>query len=299
MKFFKNEMKINFILMMKGFVIISVLLVVASVVLIFARGLNYGIDFKGGIEIQVKFEKKIDIFTIRNALSEPGLPDVAVQSFGDINANEYLLRLEGNIEKLKEISDKVASTLKKGVDTKFEVRRIDMVGPKVGKELRRNGFWAIIFSLIFILIYISFRFETRFAPGAVIALAHDVLRTTGIFIILDKEFNLAIIAALLTIVGYSLNDTIVVYDRIRENIKLRGGGAPLDDVINVSLNQTLSRTVLTSLTTLFVLVSLLFWGGPILRDFSFAMCLGVLVGTYSSLFIASPMILVLDKYWKK
>lgn len=297
MRFFKKKLDINFTGLMTPLLIFSGVLVLASLILIFTKGLTYGIDFKGGIEIQIKFRQHIDILKVRGALEGKELPKVNVQSFGDKSANEYLLRLEGKSEDLKAVSALVKDVLKASLAQEFEVRRTDMVGAKVGSELRHNGFWAILFSLIFILIYIAFRFDTKFAPGAVIALAHDVIITVGVFIILGKEFNLAIIAALLTIVGYSLNDTIVVYDRIRENMKL--SGSTLKERINISLNQTLSRTILTSVTTLFVLVSLLFYGGPILHDFSFAMCMGVLVGTYSSIFIASPMILLYDKHLKK
>jgi preprotein translocase subunit SecF len=298
MKIFKDTLKINFVGAMNPLVIISGILVISSIVLILSKGLNYGIDFKGGVEIQVQFKEAVTIGDVRSALDNKEIPKVGVQAFGDSKENEYLLRLEGTSEDLKIISDKVKTVLKGNIKTEFTVRRTDMVGSKVGDEFKQNGFWSIVMSLIFILIYIAFRFDTKFAPGAVIALGHDVMITIGVFILLGKEFNLAIIAALLTIVGYSLNDTIIVFDRIRENMHIRGTSS-LKDVVNISLNQTLSRTVLTSITTLFVLVSLLVWGGPILHDFAFAMCLGVLIGTYSSIFIASPMILVLHKYMNK
>ncbi|MBN2705083.1 MAG: protein translocase subunit SecF, partial [Deltaproteobacteria bacterium] len=231
---------------------------------------------------------------IRQALAPVDMGDIAIQKFDDQTTNEFLIRVEQSKSDLVGLSDEIKLMLDKvfGSDN-VDVRRVEMVGPKVGKDLRRQGLLAIIYAMIGILIYITLRFEFRFALGAVLALIHDVMITVGVFALLDKEFSLSIVAALLAIVGYSLNDTIVVYDRIRENMK---SGARLDfvKVVNSSINQTLSRTTLTSLTTLLVLLSLFFLGGGVIHDFAFAMIVGVVVGTYSSIFIASPVVILMQ-----
>jgi preprotein translocase subunit SecF len=225
--------------------------------------------------------------------------DLQVQSFGDSSFHEFLIRVEGEEKELDKLTKSIQKTLeeKYGKDT-HEIRRIDIVGPKVGSELRRDGFYSIIYALVGILIYIAFRFDYKFSPGAVAALIHDVVITLGIFSLLQYQFTLSTIAALLTIIGYSLNDTIVVYDRIRETMgKLKG--TVLESVINKALNETLSRTLLTSLTTLIVVAMLLIFGGSVIRDFAFALMIGVLVGTYSSIFIASPVLINMDRILNK
>lgn len=280
-------------------IFISLLLVIISIFLVFTRGINYGIDFTGGIELQVKFNKDVDIKDLRLALSNiKGKDDLQVQSFGD-KANEFLIRLQGEEENLEKVSSGITEQFNKsyGSDS-FEVLKTDIVGPKVGAELRSSGFYAVLYALIGILIYITLRFDFKYSPGAVIALIHDVIITVGIFSLLQIQFTLSTIAALLTIVGYSLNDTVVVFDRIREVVgKNKGIIAP--SLINKALNDTLSRTILTSFTTLLVVICLFIYGGSVIMNFSIALLIGITVGTYSSLFIATPSLMFFDKLREK
>jgi len=254
--------------------------------------LKYGIDFAGGTLVQLKFKNPPVIEEVRDGLRTIGLGDSTIQEFG--SKNHILVRVERSEEKLEEIGTKVKNSLiEKYQAENIVVERVEMVGPKVGKDLREKAILSIVYAIIGIVIYISWRFEFQYAVAAIIALIHDVLVTMGAFSLADKEFTLVIVAAFLTIIGYSLNDTIVVFDRIRENMR-RKGKTLLKDVINASINQTLSRTILTSGTTLLVVVALFFLGGEIIHDFSFALMIGVLVGTYSSIFIASVFLV----YWE-
>jgi len=268
------------------------LILIGIISIMFHGGLRYGIDFAGGTLVQLKFENPPEIEDLRDGLRTIGLGDSTIQEFG--SKNHILIRVERSEEKLEEIGTKV----KKSLTEKYKaenilVERVEMVGPKVGKDLREKAILSIVYAMIGIVIYISWRFEFQYAIAAIIALIHDVLVTIGAFSLADKEFTLVIVAAFLTIIGYSLNDTIVVFDRIRENMR-RKGKSLLKDVINTSINQTLSRTILTSGTTLLVVVALFFLGGEIIHDFSFALITGVLVGTYSSIFIASVFLV----YWE-
>ncbi len=253
---------------------------------------NYGVDFAGGTLIQVRFNEPPDLDKLRKALKEEGFKDFTIQSFG--SPNEVLIRTPQSSGELRGLQEKAKRAIAKLYGNNFEVRRIEMVGPKVGKELKRKGIKAIILSLIAMLIYISWRFEFRFAIGAILALFHDVTITAGVFALFRLQMDLEILAALLTILGYSINDTIVVYDRIRENMS-KGKGASIEETINISVNETLSRTLLTSLTTLFAVLSLLILGNEVIRGFAFALTIGIMVGTYSSIFIASPIVV----YWEK
>ena len=255
-------------------------------------GLKYGIDFAGGTLVQLKFENPPEIEEIRDGLRTIGLGDSTIQEFG--SKNHILVRVERSEGKLEEIGTKIKNSLtEKYKAENIIVERVEMVGPKVGKDLREKAILSIVYAIIGIVIYISWRFEFQYAVAAIIALTHDVLVTMGAFSLADKEFTLVIVAAFLAIIGYSLNDTIVVFDRIRENMR-RKGKVLLKDIINTSINQTLSRTILTSGTTLLVVVALFFLGGEIIHDFSFALMIGVLVGTYSSIFIASVFLV----YWE-
>jgi len=270
----------------------SLAVIVISVLsLVFHGGPKLGIDFAGGTQIQVKFSQEATADGIRDSLRSMGLDNNVIQRFGYKDNNEFLIKTERSSSELEGLSDKITEALgatygKENVD----IRRVEVVGPKVGKDLRQKGLLAMLYAVIGILIYVTWRFELRYAVGAIVALIHDVIITVGIFSLLGKEFTLPIIAALLTIIGYSLNDTIVVYDRIRENIK----GArkqPLKELVNSSINQVLSRTVLTSATTLLVVLALFFLGGAVIHDFAFALLVGIVVGTYSSIFVASPTVL--------
>ena len=265
-------------------------LAVLSVVLLFAKGLNFGIDFEGGILIEVGTERPADIGGMRAVLGDLGLGEVSLQEFG--SDTEVLIRIE---RQSSDAEDQLAITaVREVLDAKFAgeitYRRTERVGAKVGAELIEAGIIAMILAIALMLVYIWFRFELPFAIGAIIALVHDVLLTLGMFALFGLEFNLAIVAAILLIVGYSMNDTVVVYDRVRENLR-KYKKMPLIELLNVSVNDTLSRTVMTSLTTLLALAALLIFGGEVIRDFTIAMIWGVVVGTYSSVFVASAILM--------
>ena len=293
MEIIRPGINIDLIGKMKIAAAASLLLVIISILsLILHGGPNLGIDFAGGTLVQIKFSQETSADRIRDSLKTIDLGNSVIQRFGYHDNNEFLIKTEKSSSALKGLSNKIEEALNSSYSNgDFEIRRVEVVGPKVGKDLREKGMLAMLYAVIGILIYVTWRFELRYAVGAVIALLHDVLITVGIFSLLGKEFTLPIIAALLTIIGYSLNDTIVVFDRIRENIKgIRK--QPLKDIVNSSINQVMSRTVLTSFTTLLVVLALFIFGGAVIHDFAFALLIGVLIGTYSSIFIASPTILV-------
>ncbi len=277
---------------------ISALVIIVGIAsLVMHGGPNYGIDFTGGYKFIVEFEEDVDLGKVRSTVADLGFEGAQIADFG--TANEVLIILAAEEETLGEITDAggdaVQIRLADGIRAAFTGNPVveisqEKVGPKIGAELRTQGLWAILYSLLGVVLYISWRFEFKFSIAAIIALIHDVLITLGIFSLLGKEINLTILGALLTIIGYSLNDTIVVFDRIRENLRQRRRGDVYDEVINTSVNQTLSRTVITSLTTLLVVLILFFFGGAVIHDFAFALVVGVLVGTYSSIFIASPVL---------
>jgi preprotein translocase subunit SecF len=293
MEFIKSGTNFDFIGKRKIALACSLAFIIIGVTsIVWHGGLNYGIDFAGGTLVQVKFQKEPSADEIRSAFKSIGLENSIIQSFG---TNEVLVRTAELSSDPRGLSGKIEDALVAvyGKDT-FEVRRVEVVGPKVGSDLTRKAILAIVFSWIGMLIYIAWRFEFRYAVGGILALVHDVIITVGVFSLLDKEFDLTIVAALLTIIGYSINDTIVVYDRIRENVR-KNVKQSLADTINASINQTLSRTILTSFTVFLVVVVLFFFGGAVIHDFAFALIIGVVVGTYSSIFIASPIVLAFEK----
>jgi preprotein translocase subunit SecF len=292
MEIFKRQTEFDFMGKKQTAISLSAILILIGIVsVIIHGGLKYGIDFAGGTLVQLKFEKPPAIEEIRDGLKTIGLGDSTIQEFG--SKNHILIRVQRSEEKLEEVGTQVKNSLAGKFNSEaIVVERVEMVGPKVGRDLREKAVLSIIYAIIGIVIYISWRFEFQYAIAAIIALIHDVLVTMGAFSLYDKEFTLVIVAAFLTIIGYSLNDTIVVFDRIRENMR-RKGKTPLVEVINNSINQTLSRTILTSGTTLLVVMALFFLGGEIIHDFSFALLVGVIVGTYSSVFIASVFLV----YW--
>ena len=280
--------KIDFSSKFKLANIISLIVFTISVIFIIFKGLNFGIDFKGGTLIEIRGDKdKINIAEIRSSLTSMNLGDINVKQFG--KEGDYLIKVEQKTINDNQLIPKIKNKLINNLNTEINFRRVENVGPKVSSELLKSGITAIFLSLAAMLFYIWIRFEWQFSIGAIIALFHDIIITIGIFSILALEINLSIIAAVLTIVGYSMNDTVVIYDRIRENLgkytKLN-----ISDTSNLSINETLSRTIITSLTTLLALLSIYILGGEILRGFSFAMILGVLIGTYSSIFVAAPVL---------
>ena len=285
---FKISKEIKFSHFYKKMNILSLILIFLSLFIILFKGLNFGVDFKGGTLIEIRTDNSnIKISEIRQSFLKMNLGDVTVKKFG--KANDYLVKIEmtesNNENFIKSINEKLSSDL--GSNINF--RRVENVGPKVSKELLKAGLLAISLSLIAMLFYIWIRFEWQFSLGAIIALMHDVIITVGIFSFLSYEVNLSIVAAVLTIVGYSMNDTVVIFDRIRENLK-KYSKIPISEISNTSTNQTLSRTLITSVTTLLALFSIYIFGGAILKGFSFAMIIGVIIGTYSSIFVATPIL---------
>ena len=345
MQFIKPDVNINFIGKRKIAYTISLAMLLVSVAsLVLKGGPEYGVDFAGGTVIQVKFSTPVGIDVVKAGLTGGGITTTSVQRFGEKDDNEFLLRTEAIDEVSEGFASRLQEQLKSASGADVEIRRVEMVGPQVGKDLREKALLAMFYALLFITIYISGRFEykwmlsgimaaalagaiyifilfkvsvpflitgalivslllfwfleLKYAMGAIVALIHDVTITVGIFSIFGKEFTLPIIAALLTIIGYSLNDTIIVFDRIRENLR-KHHKQPLDFIINRSVNETLSRTILTSLTTLVVVVTLYLFGGGIIHDFAFALMVGILVGTYSSIYVASPILIAWQQSKKK
>lgn len=298
MQLIKPDINIDFIGKRKLAVMLSLAMILISILSLIVRGgPNYGIDFAGGMLVQVKFETDTTASAIKDALAGIDMGHVSVQQFGD-ERNEFLLRTQIASAELENLAQQIDQVLEQTYGAgQVEIRRAEMVGPQVGKELRQKGLLAILYAMVGILIYITWRFEFRFAIGAIIALAHDVIITLGLFSIFGKEIDLPIIAAFLAIIGYSLNDTIIVYDRIRENMA-KHAREGLPTVINSSINQTLSRTILTSGTTLLVVLALFVFGGGVIHNFAFALLVGIGVGTYSSIFVASP-ILIFWEDWRK
>jgi preprotein translocase subunit SecF len=273
------------------FNIISLILVILSLVLLTFKGLNYGIDFKGGTLIELRSsDNDINVSNLRDNLNQMDLGDVSVKKFG--NDQDYLIKFE-NKNNIKNIIEEIKSNLDKSFGNNFDFRRVENVGPKVSAELLKSGVIAISISLALMLIYIWIRFEWQFSLGAIIALFHDVIITLGLFSLLSLEINLSIIAAILTIVGYSMNDTVVIFDRVRENLR-KYSDIKIFELTNISINETLSRTLITSITTLLALFSIFFFGGEILKGFSLAMIFGVIFGTYSSIYIANTVLVRLN-----
>ena len=286
-----TKTNIDFMRLRKPAMILSAALLLVSIISLVAFKLNVGIDFTGGSIIEVGYQQPVELEPIRKVLENAGFGDAIVQHFG--SANEVLIRLVPDVDKDKaELSSEIIGLLQAAQDTEIDIRRVDFVGPQVGEELTEDGGLAVLYALIAILIYVAFRFEYRFSLGAVAALVHDVLITLGIFSILQLDFDLSVLAAILAVIGYSLNDTIVVFDRVRENFRKIRKKTSLE-VVNTSVNQTISRTLMTSFTTLLVLLSLFFLGGEVIHSFALALIIGVLVGTYSSIYIATTTALAL------
>ena len=279
--------QINFVSKFRKANIFSISFFIISVIFIIFKGLNYGIDFKGGTLIELRTENPVNASLIRDSLNSMSLGDVNVKKFG--KEGDYLIKVEQKNTNNSNLIEKIKNTLAENLNTNVDFRRVENVGPKVSAELLESSIIAISLSLAAMLFYIWVRFEWQFSVGSIVALFHDVVITLGIFSVLSLEINLSIIAAVLTIVGYSMNDTVVIYDRIRENL-LKYTKISISDVANLSINETLARTIITSMTTLLALLSIYILGGEILRGFSFAMILGVIIGTYSSIFVASPIL---------
>ena len=309
MEIINKKSNINFLGLRKITTIISIALIVVSLFSIFTKGLNLSIDFTGGSVIEVQYDKPADLQAIRQTLADNGHSKAVVQNFG--SANDVMIRVPVNVEPAEgdeekegidkvtvannsKVSAEIFSYLKSSVTdgNQITLKRVEFVGPQFGQELIDKGILALVYALGFVMVYVALRFEWKFGVGSVVALIHDVLITVGIFSLIQMEFSLAVLAAVLAVIGYSLNDTIVVFDRIRENFR-KVRETDTVEIMNMSVNQTLPRTILTSVTTLLVLVALFVFGGDSLQGFSVALIIGVLIGTYSSIFVASPVVLAL------
>ena len=293
MELFKSNTNIQFLGKRQGRIatVLSAVLLLASFVSFFTQGFNFGIDFTGGTLIEVGYQQEVALDRVRGALADAGYEGASVQHFGTLG--DVLIRIPPAADQSSaELSEKVFMALSSDAQGEIELRRVEFVGPQVGDELTEQGGLAVLYSLIGILIYVALRFEWRFAVGAVIATVHDVVITVGLFSLLQFEFDLPVLAAVLAVIGYSLNDTIVVYDRIRENFRRIRKGKPTD-IVNTALNQTLSRTIMTSGTTALVVLALFLLGGQIIHGFALVLLVGIIVGTYSSIYVASAAVLVL------
>jgi preprotein translocase subunit SecF len=297
LKPFEGLPQFNFMGWRRFWVVTSLLLTLGVLALLAARGLNYGIDFAGGKLVQLQTTQVVPVGTVRQAIEGAGFQSATIQQYGP--PNEFLIRLSGNDPLVQattaeaKVKEAVAA-----VSGGVEIRRVEFVGPQVGQELKVKGLLAVLASFVGILIYIWFRFQLRYGLGALLALAHDVLLTVGLLSLLQTEISLTVLAALLTLIGYSLNDTIVIFDRVREN-RSRYPNLPLVQVLNQSMNQTLSRTIMTVSTTLLVLLAIFIWGGEVIHDFALVLLAGIVLGTYSSVFVASPVLLLLEEYYQK
>jgi len=287
-----KDNQINFNKYFKKFNIFSISFIIISIFLLFFKGLNYGVDFKGGTLIELRAtDDQITISQLRQSLLNMNLGDVSVKEFG--KNNDFLIKFEKKDSNNSNLIGEIKQDLIKSIGPGFNFRRVENVGPKVSAELLKSGIMAIVLALISMLLYIWIRFEWQFSLGAIFALFHDVVLTLGVFSLFSFEINLSIVAAVLTIVGYSMNDTVVIFDRVRENLR-KFSDIKIFDLTNISINETLSRTIITSVTTLLALVSIYIFGGEILKGFSLAMILGVIFGTYSSIYIANPILILLN-----
>lgn len=291
MELIRKQLNINFLGARVPALVLSVLLMLASIGLLATKGLNFGLDFTGGIVLEVGYPTEVNLGNVRDTLAEQGYPDAVVQHFG--TTSEALIRLQPDPERSNaDISSAVFNALRAEAPA-VDMRRVEFVGPQVGEQLTNQGIQAMMFALLGILIYVSARFQWKLSVGAVAALAHDTLLVLGMFSLLNIPFDLTVLAAILAMIGYSLNDTIVIYDRIRENFRLMRS-ADRADVINASINQTMARTIMTGITTLLVLAALFYFGGEVFYGFSIALIAGVLIGTYSSVYIAGAVSLMLN-----
>ncbi len=297
--------RFNFMSVSNYFAVVSTILVVVALVDIFAQGFNYGIDFAGGTEIQVQFGQPIEQSRVVQFTQDQGYSNATVQSFEE--SREYLIRLESiqgaTDQETNQLMNSMLEKLTSGLAGSFAdesavVRRVDSVGPQIGSELKRNGVLALFYSLLMILIYVALRFDYKFAPAAVFCLFHDAIVTMGIFAVFQREVNVQTMAAIMTLIGYSLNDTIIIFDRVRENLKIYRD-QNLTWVINRSINDTLSRTLLTSFTTLLAVGAMYFFADGVIRDFAFTLGIGMVLGTYSTIYVASPLVLLFDKFQGK
>ncbi len=294
----KSGTKFNFVNKFGITTVLSVLLVAAGLYLTMTK-MNYGVDFRGGAEIQAKFSSPVKMSEVRDTLSDGGFKGFSVQTIGQASENEFLVKVQGDESNLNQISTDVQAALNtKYAGSGVEIRKVDIVGPKAGENLRISGFQAMLWALLAIMVYIGLRFDFKYSPGAIVALFHDVTIILGVYALTGTQFTLQTVAALLAVIGYSVNDTVIVYDRVREH-EQKFSGLQLKEHINNAVNETLSRTILTSSTTLFVSGAMFVYGGEAIHDFFMAITLGVVIGTYSSIFVAAPVTLFFERFNKK
>lgn len=296
-KFFSNKTKFKFTKFFPKALVISGILFVFSIWAIINK-LNYGVDFRGGAEIQAKFEQTVSLDRLRTALSQEGFSGAIVQTIGAAEENEVLIKISGGEGDLNQLTEKASALLKNSfVEEKVSIEKVDIVGPKAGATLRNSAIQAMMWALIAILVYLALRFEFIYAPGAIVALIHDSVISLGIFALTGWDFSLQIVAAILALIGYSVNDTVVIYDRIREH-QQKDKSLPLNVHLDEAINQTLSRTILTSGATLSTCIIMYFFGGVAIKDFFFVMSIGIILGSYSTIFIAAPFTLLFEKFKK-
>lgn len=278
---------------------ISIVSILLTFVLFFTKGLNYGIDFTGGAEVQVKVPASWDIAKVRSVMEAGEIKGLKVQQIGEAATHQFLIKAQGDEKSLNQVSKQVSDSFAKSLQPgEFEIQRADVVGPAAGSSLRTSGFLSMVYALLCILIYVAIRFDIRYAPGAVMALFHDSMITLGVFIITQKQFDLQILAALLALIGYSNNDTIIVYDRVRETVH-QHPELTIEQAVNRAVNETLGRTILTSLCTFITVFALWLFGGKVIEDFAFTLMVGIVIGTYSSIFIASSLVIFITHYQEK
>jgi preprotein translocase subunit SecF len=289
---------------------LSIIMILVTFVLLGTKGLNYGIDFTGGAEVQLRLPKTWDIGKLRDELEKSNIKGLRVQQIGEAGSGEFMVKAQGDEGSLNAVAAQVSGVLSKSLrqkpttegtamtDSEFEVTRIDVVGPAAGGSLRKSGFLSMFYALICILIYVTIRFDIRYSPGAVLALFHDTVITLGVFVLTQKQFDLQILAAILALIGYSNNDTIIVYDRVRETVQLHPE-LPIDKAVNRSINETLGRTLLTSICTFMTVFALWLLGGKVIQDFAFTLMVGIVIGTYSSIFIASSLVIAITHYYER
>lgn len=298
MELIRPGTRFDFIGKKKFTIWVSTIALLISLGSVFLHGLKYGVDFAGGILIQIKFSQAVDISQIRNAMEAMGSKDAMVQKFG--GENEFLIRVEKGAEDLEGMSKKIQASLQERFkDKTLEIRRVEVVGPKVGKDLKTKALWAVGLSFAAILVFVAWRFkQVSYGLGGIAALVHDIIITYGVISIAGLEYSLPLMAVILTIIGFSINDTIVIFDRVRENVK-KMRKENLETVFNVSINETLGRTILTSGTVMMVVLILFFFGGPVIHDFAFALIVGLISGTYSTIYVASPVVLLWNKHFTR
>jgi preprotein translocase subunit SecF len=296
---FNPNANVDFVSKLKPFGLLSALLMVGSLVLLFTKGLNFGVDFTGGAEMTVQLPQAWSISDLRTTAEEGGLKGAKIVQIGEPKDAQYLVRVQGDENNINAVSNQLEGALSKKLKSgEFQILKVDLVGPQAGSSLRMSGFLSMLYALICILIYVTVRFDWRYSPGAVIALFHDVLIVLGAFVITQRQFDLQVVAAILAIIGYSINDTIVIYDRVRERSQL-DPTATIEAIVNRSVNETMSRTVLTSLTTFFTILAIYLFGGEVTKNFAFALMVGIFAGTYSTVFVASSFVVTMTYYLKR